>query len=188
MTGGTGTLVLIAPQDATFWPIFAASDEFADGAPDPLDRWSRRVIGGLAREAGAQALFPFTGPPWHPFIGWARRTGAVHASPVGMLVDARMGLFVSIRGALALPERISLPAPLPAPCESCADKPCLGACPVGALGAEGYRVAECRAFLASEAGAGCLAGGCAVRRACPVSAAWGRDPAQSAFHMRAFQG
>jgi len=185
---GTGTLVLIAPRDAAFWPVFTASGEYADGARDPLDRWSRRVIEGLARDLGAQALFPFTGPPWHPFIGWARRTGSVHASPVGLLVEARMGLFVSIRGALALADRISLPAPLPAPCDTCADKPCLDACPAGALDAAGYRVGDCRAFIGSEAGAGCLSRGCAVRRACPASAGWGRNPAQSAFHMRAFQG
>ncbi|MEM1432319.1 MAG: ferredoxin [Pseudomonadota bacterium] len=184
----TQTLVLIAPRDADFWPVFSASDEYADGAPHPLDRWSRRVIGRIACDLRAKALFPFTGPPWHPFLRWARQTGSVHASPVGMLVDASMGLFVSIRGAIALKRRIALPAPVPAPCATCADRPCLTACPVGALGADGYQVDTCRAFIGSDPHATCLDTGCAVRRACPVSADWGRSPAQSAFHMRAFQG
>jgi hypothetical protein len=50
--------------------------EFRDGRPDPIDRWSRRVIGHMACDLGAKALFPFGGPPWHPFIAWAKRRAA----------------------------------------------------------------------------------------------------------------
>ena len=57
---------------------------------------------GAARSA-ATALFPFGGPPWLPFPAWARRTGRAWDSPVGLLVQRRPGLFVSYRGALALP-------------------------------------------------------------------------------------
>src|SRR6185312_11105495 len=57
------------------WPVFAASREAGDGAPDPLDRWSRRVLGGLAAAFGAVPLFPFGGPPFLPFQRWAQRAG-----------------------------------------------------------------------------------------------------------------
>ena len=43
------------------WDALAKSPEAADGAAHPLDRWSERVIGRLARELGAKALFPFGG-------------------------------------------------------------------------------------------------------------------------------
>jgi len=185
---GTATLVLVAPREPEFWPLVAAAPEFADCAPDPLDRWSRRVIGGIACDLGAKALFPFTGPPWRPFIGWALRTGRIHRSPVGLLVEGEAGLFVSLRGALALAELIDLPAPADSPCESCAGRPCLSACPVAALTGAGYDTAACRTYLDTPPGADCMEGGCRVRRACPVSAAHPRDPAQSAFHMRAFHG
>ena len=185
---GTRTLVLLAPREPGFWPRVTAAPEFADGRPDPLDRWSRRVVGRLACGLGAKALFPFSGPPWRPFISWALRTGRIHQSPVGLLVHAEAGLYVSLRGALALREAIDVPPPLPAPCETCADKPCLTACPVGALGAEGYDIPACRAFLAAPEGAGCMEAGCAVRRSCPAGAGHGRLPDQSAFHMRAFLG
>jgi hypothetical protein len=121
---GTQTLLLLGPSEPGFWDHVTATPEFTDGRPDPLDRWSRRVIGHLACDLGAKALFPFAGPPWPPFIAWARRSGRAWASPVGFLVHDRAGLMVSYRGALALKRRIDLPAPPEAsPCEGCA-RPC----------------------------------------------------------------
>jgi hypothetical protein len=182
---GTGTLVLVGPaQD--FWRHFGAAPERVDGAPDPLDRWSARVLGAIARAQGARALFPFGGPPWRPFVTWARRSGWAHVSPVGLLVHPEAGLWLSFRGALAFATRLDLPPPPPNPCDSCTARPCLSACPVGALGPAGYDTAACHGFLDSPPGGTCMAGGCQVRAACPVSRGWHRDPAQSAFHMEAF--
>ena len=183
---GCATLVLLGPREPGFWPHVSAQPEFRDGAPDPLDRWSARVIGALADEIGATALFPFSGPPWPPFFDWALRSGQAWASPVRLLVHAKAGLMASWRGALALSERLELPAAPACPCDGCAEKPCLSACPAGALGARGYDVPACHAFLDTGAGAACLQGGCHVRTSCPVSRSYGRMPAQSAFHMAAF--
>lgn len=186
---GTRTLVLLAPQDDVFWPLFSQSREYTDGAADPLDRWSRRVIGGIACALRAKALFPFSGPPWRPFIGWAKRTGRVHSSPVGMLIEPSTGLFFSLRGALALKSPVrGLPGAAPSPCAACASKPCLTACPVGALGQGTYKTDCCHSYLKTSSGQACLQRGCAVRRACPVSQAWPRADSQSAFHMAAFHG
>lgn len=185
---GCATLLMLGPAPgAAFWGRFRASDEYRDGAPDPLDRWSRRVLAALATAFGGVSLLPSDGPPYPPFIAWAIRTGRAWASPVGLLVHDRAGLMMSFRGALALPVRLTLPPPpQDRPCETCAEKPCLTTCPVGALGTGGYDVAACRAFLATPAGSDCMGRGCAVRRACPVSAGQARPEAQSAFHMRAF--
>ncbi len=184
---GTGTLVLLGPEPEGFWPVFAASGELADAKADPLDRWSARVIGVLAAELGAAAVFPFGGPPYAPFLAWARRSGMAWTSPVGLLVHARLGLFVSYRGALAFAERLALP-PLPArsPCDGC-PAPCLDACPAGVLGAQGYDVPGCHAWLDTAAGGDCLTRGCAVRRACPVGAGL-QSAARTGFHMTAFHG
>jgi len=183
---GTRTLVLIGPDGGAFWPALAAAPEGRDGAPDPVDRFSRRVIGRMACDLGAKALFPFGGPPWRPFYAWALRSGRAWASPVRLLVHDRAGLMISYRGAIALRSRIALPAPLAEPpCTGCA-RPCLGACPVGALGPEGYDVPACRAHVASPEGAACRTGGCRVRMACPPAAAFGLPEAQRAHHMEAF--
>ncbi|MEW9919802.1 ferredoxin [Marimonas sp. MJW-29] len=185
---GCGTLVMLGPDEPAFWPAFTQSPEGQDGEPDPVDRWSTRVIGNWAAEIGAMPLYPFGGPPFRPFYSWALRTGRIHASPVNLLVHDVAGLFVSFRGALALPERIDLPESPPNPCQSCPDQPCRTACLSGALTPQGYDVPACKAFLATPAGADNMALGCAVRRACPVSQGFGRLPAQSAYHMRQFRG
>lgn len=183
---GCGTLLMIGPAEPAFWPAFQASPEFVDTRPDPLDRWSKRVLGGWAADLGARAVFPSDGPPYAPFIAWAKATGRVWNSPAGILVHDQAGLMVSFRGALALAEHIALPPPPPCPCNGC-DKPCLTACPVGALGADRvYDVPKCKGYLDTGQGRDCMTRGCAVRRACPVSQSYGRAEAQSAFHMRSF--
>ena len=183
---GTGTLILLAPREPGFWVHVTAQPEWADGSPDPIDRWSRRAVGRLACTLGGKAQFPFTGPPWKPFYTWALRSGRAWPSPVQLLVHDRMGLFASYRGAVVLPDRLDLPETGPSPCDACADRPCLSACPAGALAATGYDVAACHGFLDTVAGGDCLSQGCAVRRACPVSRAYGRLPGQSAYHMGLF--
>lgn len=183
---GTGTLLLLGPHEPGFWDRVTAAPEFHDGAPDPMDRWSTRVITKLATETGAVAVFPFGGPPYQPFIAWAHRSGRAWASPVTLLVHDVAGLMVSYRGALALPKRITLPAPQNSPCETCADKPCMAACPVNALADGSYDVPECHNYLTLNPGNSCLSKGCAVRRACPVSQSYDRRDAQSSYHMSYF--
>ncbi|MBA3911240.1 MAG: ferredoxin [Rhodobacter sp.] len=182
---GTRTLLLFGPAEPGFWPHLTAQPEWQDGGPDPVDRWSRRVIGRLACDLGAKALFPFGGPPYHPFYRWALRTGQVWDSPVRLLVHARQGLMVSFRGALALKEEVAVQPPSPRPCDTC-PAPCLTACPARALTAEGYDVPACHSFLNQPEGQECMTGGCLVRRACPVSQSYARLPEQSAYHMRQF--
>ena len=179
---GTRSLLLLGPKEPGFWPHLTAQPEWA--GPDPVDRWSRRVIGQLACDLGAKALFPFGGPPYQPFYQWALRTGRVWDSPVRLLVHETQGLWVSFRGALALRQEIDLPAPAARPCDGCA-APCLTTCPAGALGKGGYDVPACHAFLDAK-GDDCLNGGCMVRRACPVSQTYARMREQSAYHMRQF--
>jgi epoxyqueuosine reductase len=180
------TLILFGPREPGFWSNITAEAEWRDGAPDAIDRWSRRVIGRMACDLGGKAFFPFSGPPWRPFIRWAKASGRAWASPVTILVHDTAGLFVSYRGAIGLKERLDLPPPLPCPCDSCEGKPCLAACPPRALTGEGYDVPACHTFLDTAPGQDCMTQGCAVRRACPVSQAYGRVAEQSAYHMRSF--
>jgi epoxyqueuosine reductase len=177
------SVLLLAPDEPGFWERFSASPEANDGRPDPMDRWSRRVVGRLACAAGGKAMLPFAGPPWRPFIAWALRAGTAWASPVTLLVDGTAGLWASFRGGIALREEAPAAPARARPCETCS-RPCLTACPVGALTAVGYDVAACHPHLDRPEGRDCLQG-CLVRRACPVGAAR-RPPPQSAFHMAAF--
>lgn len=180
---GTRTLLMLGPAAPGFWAHLTAQPEWGDA--DPVDRWSRRVIGRLACDLGAKALFPFGGPPYHPFYQWALRTGRVWDSPVRLLVHSSQGLMVSFRGALALKEKVAVPPPVARPCDTC-PAPCLAACPVGALTRAGYDLPACHGFLDRPEGQDCMTGGCLVRRACPVSQSYARLPEQSGYHMRQF--
>ena len=182
------TLVLVGFIGSENWPIFATSPEAADGRPDPLDRWSTRVITAIAQSLGAAPLFPFGGPPFLPFQRWAQRAEPVHPSPLGILIHPEWGLWHAYRGALAFADRIDLPPPdlRSSPCDSCTDKPCLSACPVNAFTPAGYDVSACVAHISMPAGADCVTTGCRARRACPVGPQYRHVPAQAEFHQRAF--
>lgn len=181
---GTGTLLLIGPDEPGYWAHLTAQPEWQDGRPDPVDRWSRRVIGRLACGLRAKAVFPFGKPPFYPFFAWARATGRAWESPVRLLVHDRAGLMLSYRGALALKQHLDLPPTGARPCDACA-RPCLTACPAGAMRDGAYDLPACRDWLAGP-GIECLSAGCLARRACPLSASYGRVEDQSAYHMRQF--
>ncbi len=183
---GTKTLLLLGPHEPGFWGHFTASHEYQDGFPDPLDRWSKRIVNHWAAQMGAQAVFPSDGPPYAPFTNWATTSGRAWISPVGLLVHDLAGLFVSYRAAVFLPEKIALP-PLPqTPCNDCQHSPCLSSCPVDALKPDSYDIAACKAHLTTKKGEICMKTGCLVRQACPAGHGYGRLAKQSAFHMAAF--
>lgn len=183
---GTQSIILLGPHEPGFWDHVRAEPEFGDRQPDPMDRWSARVIGALAIRLGGHALFPFGGPPYMPFIDWALRSGRAWSSPVQLLVHDTAGLMVSYRGAIALRFSIQPPAAGPRPCDSCAEQPCMTACPVQALTSQAYDLRACHDFLDTSRGLDCLQNGCAARRSCPVSQTYGRLAGQSAHHMKAF--
>lgn len=181
-----GTIVLLG-TGAGFWPAFSAAPESSDGLPNPVDRWSKRVLTAIAQPFGATTSFPSDGPPYPPFISWALATGRFFQSPVGMMVHDTVGLMISLRGALHLPFEIDLPdAKSTSPCDTC-PAPCTTACLVNALSADApYNLNACHDFLDTSAGADCMSRGCKARRTCPLSAGAGRTDAQSALHMKAF--
>ncbi|PZF77629.1 hypothetical protein DK847_04090 [Aestuariivirga litoralis] len=159
-----------------------------DPQRDAMDDWTRDVVGSLARDLDATALYPFDmNPPW-PFLSWARRGGAGHVSPLGLNIHPTYGLWHAYRAALLFPVAFDLAPqrPGPHPCEACAAKPCLSACPVAAFDGTRYDVPACFAHIATKAGAACMTRGCLARHACPVGQGFAYAPAQAQFHMRAF--
>lgn len=181
------TLVLIGNTGSSFWPVFRASREYQDGRPDPLDRWSERVIAGLGRQLDALPVFPFKGPPYYPFLRWARRAEPVTPSPLGMLIHPRYGLWHAYRGALIFTRRLEgLPEDetTQSPCLTCADQPCLSGCPVDAFGSEGFDVDKCVTHLSGPNR--CEDEGCLARNACPAGEPFEYDPEEHRFHLRAF--
>ncbi len=181
------TVVLAGNAGDSLWATFRAAAA-ASGETLELDEWSRRVLTGVAGSVGAQACFPFDGPPYLPFQRWAQRCEAVFPSPIGPLIHSEYGLWHAYRGALRFAEKLALPplAVLSSPCVACTSRPCLSTCPVGALAEGRYDVVRCIAHVVSEAGRDCLEQGCRARRACPVGTGYRYPTPQARFHMEAF--
>jgi ferredoxin len=182
------TLLLLGMVGEGGWEAFARSPE-ARLAAHPLDAWTRRIACELAGRLGAMPLFPFEGPPYWPFQRWAMRAEPVAVSPLGILIHPRYGLWHAYRAALLFGDSLDLPPPAaePSPCESCAERPCLTACPVGAFTGSEYRVEACVTHIAAPAGVLCMEEGCRARDACPVGRAYRYPAAQIRFHMQAFR-
>jgi hypothetical protein len=187
LSGGrpVGTLVLAGNVGTSLWARFA-SERRAE--PEPLDRWSARVLGEIAARFDAAVVLPGDGPPRPPFLRWAQRAEPVHPSPLGVLIHPDHGLWHAYRGAIAFSERLALPVrdTRESPCTSCRERPCLAACPVGAFTTAGYDDAACAAHLESGAGAACFESACLARAACPVAREHRYPPEQARFHLTAF--
>lgn len=186
------SLVLVGnvgrPEGDPMWRAFAAARLDHPG-DHPMNDWTRAAIDPLARSLGAEALYPFDGPPHLPFQRWAMKAEPVAPSPIGLLIHPVHGLWHAYRAALAFAERLDLPAreSAAAPCDACVDRPCLSTCPVGAFTRKGYDVPRCAGHLDTPDGDDCMGLGCRARRACPIGhvATW--EPDQARFHMAAFR-
>ena len=198
--GVASAICLVGHTGGGFWPVFEAWWEKHPGIGDPLDTWSKTVITPLAEAAGGEAVFP-SDRPWQPFQQWAMAAEGLKPSPLGMLIHPDFGLWHGYRGAILFGDRAMADPALaevrlaaldardakPHPCDSCAGKPCLSACPVNAFGPAGLDVLSCRAWLKTEPGRkGCMTSGCLARDACPVGRAHRHGDAQIRFHMTAY--
>ena len=181
------TTLLVGTNEPTFWEFFRNSSEYKDTLSDPMDRWSKRVIGQIASDLNSRAVYPSEGPPYAPFYTWAVMTQKAFVSPLKLLVHEDVGLMISYRGALILEQSIELPLTSEkSPCEACSE-PCLSACPVDALNVASYDTDACKSYLGASTGQNtCFQRGCLVRISCPLSTKNGRYEDQTKFHMKAF--
>ena len=182
--GRPAFLILIGNAGPHMFARFAR-ERAGDG--DTLDDWCRAVLDPLAEKLGARALYPFDTPPL-PFshLGTALGRGAPLA--------ARAERPSRLRPLACLPRRVRISGGVrpsrprsASPCLTCAAKPCLEACPVGAFDGKNLRG---RGMHRSPG----------PRRRAPTAwpaAAWPAGPVRSAapytydrpqaqFHMRAF--
>ena len=190
-TGGgpsARTAVLIGHVGSSIWPHFSQWLAAQDPVPaDPLDCWSKGIIGAAAVEFGGRAVFP-SDRPYLPFQQWAKQAEGLKPSPLGLLIHPDFGLWHAYRGAILFDdvtfcqhvEKSSHP------CDDCVEKPCLSACPVDAFSKAGYDVKSCRDHLKTTEGQVCMKGGCKARLACPVGRDYRYLPEQMRFHMAAF--
>lgn len=181
------SVVLVGHFGSSIWPHFVEWRRAHPYVDDPLDTWSKDVLTRVADAVEGQAVFP-SDKPYLPFQQWAKRGEGLSVSPLGLLIHPEYGLWQAFRGALLFDRVIDFPsiARDNHPCDSCAEKPCLSACPVDAFDGKNFAVGRCRSYLAEPKGHECLDGGCLARLACPVGREHAYIPEQQRFHMAAF--
>jgi hypothetical protein len=184
--GFAKSLLLVGHGGGTAWPHFISwREKQPKDIADPLDTWSRQVIGAVAGACGARAVFP-SDEPWLPFQQWAMRAEGLKPSPLGILMHPVFGLWHAYRGALLFDAEVSTEVPQETSnhCDQCVGRPCLNACPVSAFSRGGFDVAACRSYLTSPI-ITCVSGGCQARAACPHST-YKYSAKQLSFHIAAF--
>ena len=182
------SVLLVGQAGAAPWASFSAWRKSQPAAlADPLDTWSREIIGGVARRFGARAVFP-SDKPYLPFQQWAMRAEGLRPSPLGVLMHPEYGLWHAYRGALLFDVEIAAAPPREVIhlCDLCIGKPCLKACPVDAYSDSGFAYDACRSHVRSVEGRRCRDDGCLDRNACPYGTAYRYPAGVQAFHMAAF--
>ncbi|RTM02593.1 MAG: 4Fe-4S dicluster domain-containing protein [Hyphomicrobiales bacterium] len=182
------SVLLVGQAGAAPWPHFQRwLGQPGRPVANPLDTWSREVIGAVARSCGARAVSP-SDRPYLPFQQWAMRAEGLKPSPLGVLMHPQYGLWHAYRGALLFEDEISPPEAHEAIhlCDTCVDKPCLKSCPVDAYSGQGFAHEACLDHVRGPRGEPCRTGGCLDRNACPYGTDYRYPPEVQAFHMAAF--
>ncbi|MGX5842030.1 hypothetical protein ACWGTI_15030 [Mesorhizobium sp. ArgA1] len=180
--------LLVGHAGAAPWQHFLRwRERQAQTIANPLDTWSREVIGAVAQDFGARAVSP-SDKPYLPFQQWAMRAEGLKPSPLGILMHPKYGLWHAYRGALLFEDEIAVEASQASIhlCDACVEKPCMKSCPVDAYSQDGFAYQSCLAHVRGADGSPCRTGGCLDRNACPYGTGY-RYPADvQAFHMAAF--
>ncbi len=181
------SLVLVGNLGSSLWPMFSISPEYLDRKPNPLDRWSKRIAGKISTFFMGLAFYPFEGPPYHPFVSWAKRSTDTYTSPLGLGIHKDAGLWHAYRFALLLPFKVETHTNgTHHHCNNCRYKPCLSTCPVSAFTGVEYKSNDCINYLKSTPKAKCNETGCLARHACPIGKEYTYTATHAQFHMRAF--
>lgn len=177
-------LILIGHAGKAFWQALQQSAPHAD---HPVDTFSRqtvdRVLGEALQEGRYDILYP--GPLPLDLQALGAQAGWHHASPFWVGVNARYGSWFAYR-ALILADSdfaVTIPWAEPSPCDSCAGRPCVGACPANAMAGGQFEVERCMAYR-RQPDSLCRYQ-CLARNACPVGPQYRYDDSQMKHHYAA---
>jgi hypothetical protein len=186
------TAVVIGNGGGEFWHAFrshCARHPEHDRLADPLDAFTRLVVEEAVAAnptgAGARVVYPFRFPA-EPvsFVHLAECAGLGRRSVAGVLVHPVFGPWIALRAAILLPAVVVAERAVPEdfdPCPSCVERACMPACPVGAVGPQGWDVPRCAAHRVSDPGA--CATRCEARFMCVIGREH-RYPAEAlAYHQ-----
>ena len=160
-------LVLLGNGGAHFWP---ALQKHGFETEHPVDHYSQVVaqqfIDDYLAPASGQILYP--GPYPVPLQRLGTLAGWSHPSPLGLGINSEYGVWFAYRVAF-LTDAPLPPTPIiptASPCDTCEEKPCITACPSGAVrGIGAFDIPTCADFRLGTNSI--CADRCLSRLACP---------------------
>ena len=160
-------LILLGAGGNRFWPAFTAAQ--VDTA-NPVDDYSIDIASRFIAEhlAGADSHVLYPGPMPVPLQRLGTLAGWSHPSPLGLGINATYGVWFAYRAAFltTAPITPSTARNTTSPCATCADKPCVTACPAGAVHTNAdFDIPACIQFRLSDQSP-CY-DRCLARMACP---------------------
>lgn len=177
-----GRLVLLGHGGRRLWEALQA---FGMQTADPVDHYSLTMVQQCAERywdrMAVHVLYPLTKyvvplTQLGELVGWSQ------PSPLGQGIHPRFGLWFAYRAAFLT--NADLPVTVwetaVSPCDTCAEKPCLTACPAGATHSNTFNVTACADFRL-QSGSPC-AHQCLARLACPVAPQHRYTEAQIRYH------
>jgi hypothetical protein len=176
-------VIVLGNGGTALWSAFRAEADVAD-LTDPLDRFVARAVEDAVRDVpDARCRFP--SDPRVDFRLLGELAGLGRPSLLGLLVHPTYGPWIGLRAAVIVPDEVRAPRPADGfdPCPTCVERPCLAACPVGAIGPGGWDVPACTAHRLARDDH--CASGCTARIACVYGRPHVPPPDALAFHQAA---
>jgi len=195
-TPSGGAIVVIGNGGSGLWNAYRdhlTRAPAAARAAHPFDAFTAEVLEAHAlpvvrrgsRHAVLRLPFETDAPPLS-FVHLAEAAGLGTRSVLGVLVHPEFGPWMALRGAIFVDG--APPAPRPAagfdPCSSCRDRPCLAACPAGAISASGWNVPVSIDFRVARGEQNPCAERCHARVACVYGRRHRYPDDALAYHQR----
>lgn len=169
-----GRLVLLGHGGRKLWQAVQAQG--LEGA-DPIDQYSLKITRQYIRQfldnAEHLILYPLT-DYLIPLTQLGELAGWSHPAPIGLGINPTFGVWFAYRVAFLvnssrLPIIDHRPPITNSPCASCTEKPCLSACPAGAVSADPakFDIFTCANYRIKPHSA--CADRCLARMACPIA-------------------
>ena len=184
---GAQRALVVGSGGPTFFDRFeAAGVEAVDGAPNPLDRYTRRVVDAAVTSVlgslgvGHAVFFPFAGlSPLIPFQRLGRAAGVGPPGPLGLQIHPVYGPWWAYRALIVVDRALHTGPSLEDTCSGC-PAPCVGACPGAAVSTAGFSIPACHA---ERLRAPACRLSCAARIACVRGPEHRYRDEELAFHM-----
>jgi epoxyqueuosine reductase len=177
--------LVIGDGGPTFFARFRALG--TDQGPDPLDRYTTRVLpAALARALEGTGVrfsvhYPFSPAPLLPVQRLGEAAGLPPAGPLGIQIHPQFGPWWAYRGFAVLSAPLPAAPPPAPPCTGC-PAPCIAACRGQAVTHAGLEVSRCTDHRLVDPA--CQLS-CAARLACIVGPDQRYPDDQLGFHMSA---